>query len=207
MLATATPAPLQPACLPAVMPTCSNEPQIAAAAETLAASTLQAYCFVCPSLPRCPSSSLCFCPWASPSSGALAATIFLQLAWRQGRKACSLTAQASRHCLLGKLSSRQRLAVYLLFRRVRRHYVRTSREVKRWEATTRSPVFASFSAVLKASCWSCRTMRGCRVDVGKQPSWTSALACSSGACAAALCSAFVAPPQSTPSNQSARPPP
>ncbi|PRW21108.1 multidrug resistance-associated 1 isoform X3 [Chlorella sorokiniana] len=32
---------------------------------------------------------------------------------------------------------------------VRRHYVQTSREVKRWEATTRSPVFASFSAVLK----------------------------------------------------------
>ena len=60
--------------------------------------------------------------------------------------------------MLGKRSSRQRLAIYLPFRRVRRHYVRTSREVKRWEATTRSPVFASFSAVLKASFWSCRTM-------------------------------------------------
>ena len=32
---------------------------------------------------------------------------------------------------------------------MRRHYIRTSREVKRWEATSRSPVFASFSALLK----------------------------------------------------------
>ena len=32
---------------------------------------------------------------------------------------------------------------------VRRRYLATSREVKRFEATTRSPVFASFSALLK----------------------------------------------------------
>lgn len=32
-----------------------------------------------------------------------------------------------------------------------RYYVRTSREVKRFEATTRSPVYASFSATLKVS--------------------------------------------------------
>lgn len=34
---------------------------------------------------------------------------------------------------------------------VRGRYLATSREVKRWEATSRSPVFASFSAILKAS--------------------------------------------------------
>ena len=34
---------------------------------------------------------------------------------------------------------------------VRARYLATSREVKRWEATSRSPVFASFSAILKAS--------------------------------------------------------
>ncbi len=32
---------------------------------------------------------------------------------------------------------------------VRRRYVTTSREVKRFEGTTRSPVYASFSAALK----------------------------------------------------------
>ena len=32
---------------------------------------------------------------------------------------------------------------------VRRRYLRTSREVKRFEATTRSPVYASFSSILK----------------------------------------------------------
>ncbi|EFN52562.1 hypothetical protein CHLNCDRAFT_138549 [Chlorella variabilis] len=32
---------------------------------------------------------------------------------------------------------------------VRARYLRTSREIKRWEATSRSPVFASFSAILK----------------------------------------------------------
>ena len=32
---------------------------------------------------------------------------------------------------------------------VRRRYVTTSREVKRFEAVTRSPVYASFSAALK----------------------------------------------------------
>lgn len=34
---------------------------------------------------------------------------------------------------------------------VRGRYLATSREVKRWEATSRSPVFASFSAILKVS--------------------------------------------------------
>lgn len=32
---------------------------------------------------------------------------------------------------------------------VRRRYVTTSREVKRWEGTTRSPVYSSFSAAVK----------------------------------------------------------
>jgi ATP-binding cassette subfamily C (CFTR/MRP) protein 4 len=32
---------------------------------------------------------------------------------------------------------------------IRAAYMRTSREIKRWEATSRSPVFASFSAILK----------------------------------------------------------
>lgn len=32
---------------------------------------------------------------------------------------------------------------------IRARYLATSREVKRWEATSRSPVFASFSAILK----------------------------------------------------------
>lgn len=37
----------------------------------------------------------------------------------------------------------------LAFAWVRRRYLATSREVKRWEAVTRSPVYASLSAVLK----------------------------------------------------------
>jgi hypothetical protein len=36
---------------------------------------------------------------------------------------------------------------------VRARYLATSREVKRWEATSRSPVFASFSAILKVGGW------------------------------------------------------
>ena len=32
---------------------------------------------------------------------------------------------------------------------LRHHYITTSREVKRFDATTRSPVYASFSAALK----------------------------------------------------------
>jgi hypothetical protein len=35
---------------------------------------------------------------------------------------------------------------------VRRRYVTTSREVKRFEGTTRSPVYSSFSAAVKVSC-------------------------------------------------------
>ncbi len=35
---------------------------------------------------------------------------------------------------------------------VRRRYVTTSREVKRFEGTTRSPVYSSFSAAVKVFC-------------------------------------------------------
>lgn len=35
----------------------------------------------------------------------------------------------------------------------RQRYITTSREVKRWDATSRSPVYASFSATLKVSLW------------------------------------------------------
>ena len=41
------------------------------------------------------------------------------------------------------------LPLGLAFFWVRRRYLCTSRELKRFEATTRSPVFASFSALLK----------------------------------------------------------
>jgi ATP-binding cassette subfamily C (CFTR/MRP) protein 4 len=41
------------------------------------------------------------------------------------------------------------IPVLFIFWWVRRRYLRTSREVKRFEATTRSPVFASFSSILK----------------------------------------------------------
>lgn len=41
------------------------------------------------------------------------------------------------------------LPLGIAFALIYRHYITTSREVKRYEATTRSPVFASFSAVLK----------------------------------------------------------
>lgn len=33
----------------------------------------------------------------------------------------------------------------------RQRYITTSREIKRWDATSRSPVYASFSATLKVS--------------------------------------------------------
>ena len=41
------------------------------------------------------------------------------------------------------------IPVGFVFWWARRRYLRTSREVKRYEATTRSPVFASFSSILK----------------------------------------------------------
>ena len=41
------------------------------------------------------------------------------------------------------------IPVLIVFWWARRRYLRTSREVKRYEATTRSPVFASFSSILK----------------------------------------------------------
>ena len=41
------------------------------------------------------------------------------------------------------------IPVAFVFWWARRRYLRTSREVKRYEATTRSPVFASFSSILK----------------------------------------------------------
>jgi hypothetical protein len=45
---------------------------------------------------------------------------------------------------------------------VRRRYIRTSRQVKRHEATTRSPVYASFSAALKVGprCAAAASERG-----------------------------------------------
>ena len=40
----------------------------------------------------------------------------------------------------------------LLFYYLRQRYVTTSRQVKRLDATTRSPVYASFSSTLKVCC-------------------------------------------------------
>lgn len=43
------------------------------------------------------------------------------------------------------------IPVAVAFWYLRRRYMRTSREVKRFEATTRSPLFSSFSSILKVS--------------------------------------------------------
>jgi len=51
------------------------------------------------------------------------------------------------------------IPVGFVFWWARRRYLRTSREVKRYEATTRSPVFASFSSILKV--WSILCNTGC----------------------------------------------
>lgn len=43
------------------------------------------------------------------------------------------------------------IPVAIAFWYLRRRYMRTSREIKRFEATTRSPLFASFSSILKVA--------------------------------------------------------
>jgi hypothetical protein len=45
------------------------------------------------------------------------------------------------------------LPLAYLFILVRARYITASREVKRWEAITRSPVYADFSANLKVTLW------------------------------------------------------
>ena len=44
------------------------------------------------------------------------------------------------------------LPLVVAFFWLRHHYITTGREVKRFDATTRSPVYASFSAALKVCC-------------------------------------------------------
>jgi hypothetical protein len=57
-----------------------------------------------------------------------------------------------------------------LFFPCRQRYITTSREIKRWDATSRSPVYASFSATLKVGCAGCHHQRfvwkSCMVFVG-----------------------------------------
>lgn len=60
------------------------------------------------------------------------------------------------------------LPLGVLFAYIRNRYISTSREVKRLEAVTRSPVYAAFSATLKGL----PTIRAyCAEDRWVQPAW------------------------------------